>query len=130
MCGSKIENTFSCWGIVSPLSRRRSVWSVRRTACARKSLISVTVQAEAPFAASAGRSPSTRRKNSRQRSRYAATRSGLARRVDRTLLKSLFTVFVRGFHCLQPATSCAAAARPVVRIRQRIASHRRLTSVG
>ncbi len=66
VCGSRIENTFSSWGIVSPLSRRRSVWSIWRTACDRKLLISVIVQAVAPFAASAGTPPRPRQRITRE----------------------------------------------------------------
>ena len=35
VCGWKIEKTFSVWGMVSPCSTRRRIWSICRSACAR-----------------------------------------------------------------------------------------------
>jgi hypothetical protein len=38
VCGSKMEKTFSAWGMLSPRMTRRRVWSICRSACVMKSL--------------------------------------------------------------------------------------------
>ena len=66
VCGSKMENTFSLCGIVSPLRIRRSIRLICCTACLRKSAIFLIFQRGSPFATNSRRSASTRPTSSAQ----------------------------------------------------------------
>ena len=130
VCGSKMENTFSFCGIVSPLRRRRSIWSICRTACMTKYVILLIFWGNTPFAANSRRSALTRPISSAQRSRYALISFRLARRILRILLNLSLRVFSKCIHWRHFDTSCFEPRSPAWRSIQRIASHSRLTSVG
>ena len=112
VCGSKMENTFSFCEIVSPLRRRRSIWSICRIACARKFLISMNFRAGTLFRANSGRTASMRRTLALRHPRWALMCIGLACRVLRTRLNRFLMDFCKCFHWRPPGTSCFEAAHP------------------
>ena len=130
VCGSKMENTFSFCGIVSPLRRRRSIWSICRTACMTKFVILLIFWGETPFAANSRRSALTRPISSAQSLRYAFISFRLACRVFRILLNFFSRVICKCIHWRHFGTSCFEPRGPAWRSIQRIASCSRLTSVG
>ena len=131
---SKIENTFSSCGIVSPCSTRRSIWSICRRACPSKRSTSARTACVPGFAASRGSVCSARFTSSRATRKYSFTRRlpFLPRRcrAERTRLNSFRTLPSQCLLCRQPDTSSFSQVTPSSRSRQRSASHSRLTSVG
>ena len=130
VCVSKMENTFSFCGIVSPLRRRRSIWSICRTACMTKFLILLIFWGETPFAANSRRSVLTRPISSAQSLRYALISFRLARRIFRILLNFSLRVICKCCHWCHFSTLCFEPRGPAWRCIQRIASCSRPTSMG